>query len=544
MLTEKQLQAMVDELPLDDLVGQVINYEFSSSRHKWEWIEKTIRETKPGSIYYGSANEEFCAKIRAVQDEVCKVPTIYSADVENGPCCGAPVDAILPKPMAWGAVDDPDLIERAHYETAKQCRKLHRHIPLAPVVDINFNFRNSVVNNRAVSDDPDVVIRNCLAAVRGFQKDGMMAACAKHFPGDGVDERNQHFMTTVNSLSKEEWMNTYGRVYKAMIDEGVMSIMVAHIALPAFDEKVDDIIGYPPATLSKNLMTGLLKGTLGFDGCIISDAMSMIGACAMCDEERLAVEYLKAGGDMILFALPTDFAHIKEAVQSGDLPMERLKDAVLRIFRMKNKVGLFDEEEAIQAKLANEEFTAIREMDREIAERSVTVIRNAHGLFPQKDLKPGAKILNVVIQLEETKGVASNNMPIETMNKELEARGYTVTTLINPKHSEVKGAENEYDLVIMSLRMDSGNFQGGTLRIGWGQVMALWRGYLMRNKNLVFVSFGDPYKLYDYPFAATYVNMYSCTDSSQRAFVRALLGEIEAVGKSPVALEGFFEREV
>lgn len=544
MLTEQQLQAIVDELPLDDLVGQVINYEFSSSRHQWEWIEETIRTTKPGSVYYGHMDEEFCAKIRAVQDDVCKVPTIYSADVENGPFCGAPVEQGLPKPMAWGAVDDPDLIERAHYETAKQCRKLHRHIPLAPVVDINFNFRNSVVNNRAVSDDPDVVIRNCAAAVRGFQKDGLMAACAKHFPGDGVDERNQHFMTTVNSLSKEEWMNTYGRVYKAMIDEGVMSIMVAHIALPAFDEKVDDIIGYPPATLSKNLMTGLLKGTLGFDGCIISDAMSMIGACAMCEEERLAVEYLKAGGDMILFALPTDAAHIKAAVQSGDLPMERLKDAVLRVLRMKNKVGLFDEEEAIQAKLANEEFTAINEMDRELAERSVTVIRNAHGLFPQKELKPGAKILNVVIQLEDKKGVGSNNVAIQTMNDELEARGYHVTTLVNPKHYDVKGADEAYDLVIMSLRMDSGNFQGGTLRIGWDQVMALWRGYLMRNKNIVFVSFGDPYKLYDYPFAATYINMYSCTDSSQRAFVRALLGEIDAVGKSPVALEGFFEREV
>ena len=446
--------------------------------------------------------------------------------------------------MAWGAVDDPDLIERAHYETAKFCRKLHRHIPLAPVVDINFNFRNSVVNNRAVSDDPDVVIRNCAAAVRGFQKNGMMAACAKHFPGDGVDERNQHFLTSVNSLSKEEWMNTYGRVYKAMIDEGVMSIMVAHIALPAFDEKVDDILGYPPATLSKNLMTGLLKGTLGFDGCIISDAMSMVGACAMCEEERLAVEYLKAGGDMVLFALPTDHKHIMEAVESGDLPMERLKDAVLRIFRMKNKVGLFGDEEAIQALAADADPAVINAMDREIAERSVTVIRNAHGLFPQKDLKPGAKVLNVVIQLEETKGASFNNVPIATMNKELEARGYTVTTLINPKHYDVKNAVDEYDLVIMSLRMDSGNYQGGTLRIGWGQVMALWRGYLMQHKNIVFVSFGDPYKLYDYPFAATYVNMYSCTDSSQRAFVRALFGEIPAQGKSPVAFEGFFDREV
>lgn len=544
MLTEQQMQAIVDGLPLDELVGQVLNYEISNVRHDRDWAAQIIRDTKPGSIYYGSAPDEFCEFIREQQDMVCSVPTMYVADVENGPGCGAPVPDLLPTPMAWGAVNDPELVEAAFYETAKICRKHMRHLPLSPVADINMNFHNPLINTRAVSDDTDTVIRLCTAAVRGFQKDGMMAACAKHFPGDGVDGRNQHFLTSINSLSKEEWMATYGRVYKAMIDEGVMSIMVGHIALPAFDEKVDDILGYPPATLSKNLMTGLLKGTLGFDGCIVSDAMSMIGACAMVPAERLAVEFLKAGGDMVLFALPTDHKYIMDAVQNGDLPMERLKDAVIRIMRMKNKVGLFGEEEAIQAKLASDPLTAIKEMDQELADRSVTVIRNARGLFPQTELKPGAKILQVVIQLENTKGNESNNVGMETLEEELNARGYEVTTLVNPKHYDVKDAVEKYDLVLLNSRINSSNFQGGTLRLGWGQVMALWRGYLMQHPKLIFTSFGDPYKLYDYPFAHTYINMYSPTKSSQRAFVKALLGEIEAVGKSPVAHEGFFERGV
>lgn len=105
--------------------------------------------------------------------------------------------------------------------------------------------------------------------------------CCKHFSGDGVDDRNQHFMTTVNSLSADEWMNTYGKVYKAMIEAGTQAIMVGHIALPAFDEKINDTVGYLPATLSKNLMTGLLKGKLGFDGCIVSDAMCMVGVAVI-----------------------------------------------------------------------------------------------------------------------------------------------------------------------------------------------------------------------------------------------------------------------
>ena len=111
-------------------------------------------------------------------------------------------------------------------------------------------------------------------------------------------------------------------------------------------------------------------------------------------------------------------------------------------------------------------------------------------------------------------------------------------------HGDVKDAVEKYDLVLLNCRISSSNYYGGTLSLGWGQVMALWRGYLMQHPNLIFTSFGDPYKLYDYPFAHTYINTYSPTKSSQRAFVKALLGEMEAVGKNPVSHEGFFEREV
>ena len=541
MLTEKQLLDGIDALTLDELVGQVLNYEFNERRHKLEWIEQVIRETMPGSIYYGNESDGFCETIRGWQKKYCKTPTMYVADVENGPNGCVRGEEELPKPMAWGAVDDPDLIERAHHATAQIGRKHMRHLALAPVVDINYNFNNSLVNTRAVSDDPDVVIRTCLAAVRGFQKDNLMAACCKHFPGDGVDQRNQHFLTSVNSLSQEEWMNTYGRVYKAMIDEGVMSIMVAHIALPAFDEKVNDILGYPPATLSKNLMTGLLKGKLGFEGCIVSDAMSMIGACAMVKADRLAVEYLKAGGDLILFALPSDFHHIKAAVETGELPLERLKDAVLRIWRMKNKLGIFGEEEQIQEALAKANPEAeIQELSREIAERSVTVIRNAEGLFPLTDVKPGSKFLQVVIKLADFKHPEDHKMTV--VEDELRARGMEVTTLINPKHYDVKDACEKYDVVLLNVQINA--FTGGTFRLGWDQVMALWRGYLLQHPKLIFASFSDPYKLYDYPFAATYINVYSESPASQRAYVKTLFGEIEPLGKSPVALEGFFDRQV
>lgn len=122
--------------------------------------------------------------------------------------------------------------------------------------------------------------------------------------------------------------------------------------------------------------------------------------------------------------------------------------------------------------------------------------------------------------------------------------GGEVTVIINPNHPDVKDAKEQYDLVLICIDIDANTYLGGTLRIGWEQAMTFWRGYLTRNKNIAFASFGDPYKLYDYPFAETYINMYSNVKSSQRTFIKALFGEIEPLGKSPVEFDGYFKREI
>ena len=531
---------IIESMTLDDLCGQVLCYDMSTHRWTDEEFEIIAKETLPGGVFVYNSTEEEISKYNETINKNTKVPVIVASDAENGP--GGPLqnEAILPQPMAWGACDDSELIEKAGRVTAEICRSKGIHWTFAPLVDINYNPNSPSINVRAISDSPKQVAKIAGAYIRGVQKDGLMAASAKHFPGDGMDDRNQHFCTVINSKSKEEWVQTYGYVYREMFRQGLMTVMVAHIALPAYQKgEYDEFLGYKPATLSYNLITKLLKEELGFKGCVVSDAMCMVGACSMVDPDRLAVEFLKAGGDMVLFALPTDFTYIKNAVLNGELSIERLKDAVKRVLKLKADVNILVGSDKVKKEISS--TFSILDIANEISEKSINVVRNATGNFPLKLSKNG-KILSVTLHGDNG---TVNAYSMDTMHDELKKRGYTVTSLFNPGHKKVEEElENGCDAVLINCRMSSRDYCGGSLRIDWPHIAAFWRGKILKHPNVIFTSFGDPYKLYDFPFMKTYVNTFSNTPATQKAFVKALLGEIPAIGKSPVELKGLIERDV
>ena len=219
--------------------------------------------------------------------------------------------------------------------------------------------------------------------------------------------------------------------------------------------------------------------------------------------------------------------------------MERVKDAVTRIWRLKNSVGLLDEADApTEEQLIPE--TPIEEIAQELADKSLKVVRDVDGLIANKGLKAGAKVLHVLAKPENRH---SKNTALPVLDEEFKKRGIEVTTLTNPGHNEVKAAMEGCDYVLLSIACDTHNNGGGTLRIGWEQAMIMWRAHILQHPRLIVASFGDPYKLYDYPYLKTYVNCFSQSPATQKALVKLLVGEIEAEGKSPVALKGFFERE-
>lgn len=540
------IQKLIDDMSVEELCGQVLAYDVQPKDDEQETLE-IIKKIKPGTLFVcgeskNSVEEltplfEKTKRLSDYASQVAKVPCLVATDIENGPGSYCRPLPDLPNPMAWGACNDPALIERAGELTGRICRRAGIHYTLGPVVDLSLNFRNPLVSVRGISDDPDRVIEIAGAYLKGVQKDGNLVGCIKHFPGDGVDERNQHFLTSVNSLSKEEWMRTYGKIYKELFKRGANSVMVGHICCPAFQENEIDEYGALPGTLSKALITDLLKGELGFKGCVISDAMSMIGACARVPEDKLAVSFFKAGGDLMLFPRPEEHEYLVSAVKSGEISLERIKDAAYRCLQLKKQARLFEKEYSLPSENAEEDLRELEELSQRIADGAVKIVRNNQSVLPVK--KQNGKVLLLKFSGSYF-NTSPQEAPFEYIEKEFQEQGWQVTSLFFAKHEQLKKIMHEYDLIVIA---SHANYHGSTMRVGWDNIMALWRGYVLQHERVVFVGLDDPYKLFDFPYAKTYINTFGETPSLQRALVKLILGKIEQKGKNPVSFKGFFERE-
>jgi beta-N-acetylhexosaminidase len=362
-----------------------------------------------------------------------------------------------------------------------------------------------------------------------------MAATAKHFPGDGIDERDSHVCTSINDLSETEWMESYGTVWRGVIDAGVKTIMSGHIALP-WAGPGKNYLGPMPATLSKELQIDLLRKRLGFKGVVISDATPMIGYSAMAGKSTRNVLNIQTGSDMVLWLNPEEeTVFMKEALETGLLSEERLETAVKNILGLKLDMGLLDGKEPPPSPYTVKDFQSWADA---IGEKSITIVRNENNLLPL-DLKAGAKLLTVTICFDEdTRGYVQD---LSIVDEELRARGFEVDHLERPSSKELNEAASSYDAVFMNVHVMP---RYGTTRFFGNATACLWDSFWPEHARVVFTSFGDPYKFWEMPYCPNFINTFSNTPSSQKAAVKVWLGEIEAQGRSPVRCKGFFEIEV
>jgi beta-N-acetylhexosaminidase len=533
---------IIDNLSLEDLVGQVLCYQIPTKANPKE-VEEMVKRVKPGGIFLTNMERDQVKLYTDMVNKYAKIPVIVSSDVENGPEIAVKGSGSIPHQMAVAAANDPTLMKKAGSITAKVSRKNGIHWTYSPVVDLIYNKSAAASNIRAFGDKVDTVINNAKAFIDGAEENRYLITTCKHFPGDFMDDRNAHFVTTINDMTKEQWMESYGKIYKTMIDNGIMSIMAAHCSLPAFEDadSIHPVFGAPPAVLSYNLLTKLLKETLGFEGCIVSDAMSMIGVASRVDSlDEIAVKFLNAGGDMVLFPEQNDFDNILNAVKNGIVSIDRLKDAVKRVLKLKERARLFENQEDIYNEIG--ELPDIREISQEIANKSIKVVRDIQNVIPV-DLKKGSKVLMLNI-VEPYYHQPPTNHEFDALKDEFEKAGMYVEVYTNVNHYKVKELLDKFDVITVNSYLSCLTYHGATSRVGWNNIHLFWRGYLLTHPKLIFTSFGDPCKLYDFPYLKTYINAFSFSNESQRAVANVIMGKIKPVGKNPISFPPFFENEL
>ena len=527
-LTTRQTQWVdktLSSLSLGECIAQLLCIsQFHDSREYWL---RLIEKTPIGSMRARAESAEAYRDLLLEIQQHSPIPLLIPANMEHGAAELRGYGTDFPWAMAAGAANDEALMVMMGQAIATEARYIGVNWVFNPVVDLNYNFDNPITNIRSMGDNPDRVSRLASTLIRAMQQHGV-AATAKHFPGDGMDDRDQHLLTTINSLPFDQWLATYGRVWKAVIDAGVMCIMPGHISLPDYQGYSEQPEAAPPATLSRKLLVGLLRQELGYEGLIISDNASMIGLTVHVNAEERIVECLASGIDVYLNADPEyDFDRLMRAVRDGRLSEERIYQSARRVLEMKARLNLF--ETPVGPEPTSDQKVAFQDAAQAIADKSITVLRSDER---QLKLAPGSKVLTVTYAKLIT---MMGQTDLETFDQELRERGFRVEHLLNPTSDELRRMAKAHDAVFINLYITP-MMSLGAVRMTdsfrtWG-----WRSLFVDHRNVVYTAFGSPYVAYELPHVPKLIATYGGSDVSQRAAVKVWLGEMEAQGTLPVRI--------
>ena len=515
------------QMTLAEKIGQL--FVFHSMGQDPDELAR-LAQLKPAGITRNfSADVAYEAQFIDTLQATAKVPLFISADLE-GSRMSLPLGTEVPNPLALAAVNDVQASRTIARIMAQEARAIGINWSFTPVIDINHAFRSAIVATRGFGSSVDAIEAQALAQIDEFQSAGV-AATVKHWPGEGYDDRDQHLVTTINPLSMPEWEAHFGRLYRAAIAQGVMSVMSAHIALPAFILAQNPDAGveaYRPAAVSRALNLDLLRGQLGFNGLIVSDATPMAGFGSWASRDEMLPEVIENGCDIILFSrdAAADVALITAAVSDGRIRAARLDEALTRILGLKAWAGLHKGVPKVnKAALARPENALAAQ---EITQRAPTLVKDVQGLLPLSVAKH-KRVLVV------TSGIVvpffPKPIPFDLPDM-LQAEGFEVTIHTAGTQPSAK----DYDLMIYLFGEET-LLTRGRIFLDWLKITGNFGAAMARHWHEIptlMVSFGYPYYLYDAPRAPTYVNAYATMPTMQRAVVECLLGRKPWNTHSPV----------
>lgn len=547
-LTEKQEQTalnLVKSLSTEEKIGQLFCLlgDFKDE----EEIKEVVTTYKPGGVMYRPQDSEIIQKRHFFLQKYSKIPLLLAANLESGGD-GIGLDGtFFGRQIQVAATNDNNQAYRLGKIAALEGKAVGCNWAFAPVVDYNYNFANPIINVRTYGDDPERVISMASQYMKACQEEDV-AVSIKHFPGDGVDDRDQHLLTSVNSLSIEEWDKSYGKIYKTLIDRGALTLMAGHIAMPAYSKffnpnlKDEEIL---PGSLSKELLQDLLRGKLGFNGLISTDATNMVGFANCGQRKDLLPKAINAGCDMILFThnLQEDYKYVVDAVETGVISVERLDDAVTRIIGTKMALNLFDKQRAGTLVPGPKALSVLQckqheDWARELSEKSITLVKDTQNILP---ISP-KKYHNILVFVLGDVVSASGKPPVHTLfDKALEDVGFNVSVFDTDnnemKQMMISGSiekfKNKYDLVIYFANIKTASNQT-TVRINWSKPMGYDVPWFINEIPTIFVSVANPYHLQDVPMVKTYINAYTANKYNPKIIVEKLVGKSKFEGISPV----------
>jgi beta-N-acetylhexosaminidase len=541
-----------------------------------EWIKTTIEsmtdDEKIGQLFcmvsYAGDTEEF---LHAITDRVkaggvmCRkmaagdavalantlqrhsnIPMLIAANLESGADGVINEGVKLGSPMQIAATGDTAMAEKLGIVCAKEGAAVGVNWLFAPIVDIDYNFRNPITNTRTFGSDPRRVSEMGRAYITAAQKLGV-AACAKHFPGDGVDERDHHLVSSVNDLSVEQWDECFGKIYRACIDAGVWSIMVGHIIFPAYVRKLNPNIkdqDMLPASLSKEIITGLLRNILGFNGLIVSDATTMAGMNIAMPREKVVPACIAAGCDMFLFTknMEEDIFFMKQGVERGIITSQRIHEALIRILGMKAALGLNKkrkEGSLIKTPESVRKYIGIPEHQiwaDECADKGITLVKEEAGVLPLSPEKY-KRILLYALESQQGYQYSVKVGAVEELKKRLSNEGFDIE-LFDPivgQEGRLKASSEfigKFDLIMYVANIATRSNQT-SVRIEWSMPMGIDVPIYITSIPTIFISLENPYHLLDVPRIRTFINTYNSSNYILDNLVKKLMGRSAFKGINP-----------
>ena len=525
---EKWVDSILSSMTIDEKIGQLFMvqaYSNLDSVHENK-IKEMIQNYHVGNLIFMQGTPKKQAELTNMYQSLSKVPLMIGFDGEWGLDMRLQNTYRFPWNMTLGAIQDNDLIRQFGAHLGMHCRRLGIHVNFAPVVDINTNPLNPIIGNRSFGEDKVNVTEKAIAFSQGMQSQNVLAN-AKHFPGHGDTATDSHYKLPVINFDRKRLDSIELYPYKRVFDAGMASIMTAHLSIPSLESNAK-----LPTSLSKKVVTTILKEELGFLGLIFTDGLNMKGAADYSTSSEIDLAAILAGNDILLIPqdVPATVSLMQLSLQSGVLSQERLDESVRKILLAKYKVGL-NNFQAIDTLNLVEDLNKIEDelLHRKLVKNSMTIIRNKKEILPIKDLQKNKKIAYVKL------GDDDGEIFLSSLRKYTE-----IVKVTGDKLSDIVHMLEDFDLVIVGYHSSNAH---------------PWKGFKFKNQELVWLHeiarknktilsvFASPYSLLD---VKSFTNLegvlvaYQNSKNAQQIAAQTIFGAIEAKGKLPVSIKEEF----